>query len=61
MRSTRLKTYDGERVILPNGDVYTSSVLVRTAYNKRRVKSVVDIGFPDSIEEARSVIHGVLE
>ena len=52
MRSTRLKTYDGERAILPNGDVYASSVLVRTAYNKRRVKFVVGIGYPDSIEEA---------
>jgi small conductance mechanosensitive channel len=60
MRSTRLKTYDGERVILPNGDVYTSSVLVRTAYDKRRIKFVVGIGYPDSIEEARTVIHGVL-
>lgn len=60
MRSTRLKTYDGERVILPNGDVYTSSILVRTAYDKRRLKFVVGIGYPDSIEEARQVIHDVL-
>ena len=61
MRSTRLKTYDGERAILPNGDVYTSSVLVRTAYDKRRLKFVVGIGYPDSIEEARTVIHEVLK
>ncbi|HLL96908.1 MAG TPA: mechanosensitive ion channel family protein, partial [Spirosoma sp.] len=61
MRSTRLKTYDGERAILPNGDVYTSSVLVRTAYNKRRVKFVVGIGYPDSIEEARGVIYDLLK
>ncbi|QKZ13831.1 mechanosensitive ion channel family protein [Spirosoma sp. KUDC1026] len=61
MRSTRLKTYDGERAILPNGDVYTSSILVRTAYNKRRLKFVVGIGYPDSIEEARHVIHHVLD
>ena len=60
MRSTRLKTYDGERAILPNGDVYTSSVLVRTAYDKRRLKVVVGIGYPDSIEEARRVIHALL-
>lgn len=60
MRSTRLKTYDGERAILPNGDVYTSSVLVRTAYDKRRLRVVVGIGYPDSIEEARRVIHALL-
>lgn len=60
MRSTRLKTYDGERAILPNGDVYTSSILVRTAYPKRRLKFVVGIGYPDSIEQARRVIHDLL-
>ena len=60
VRSTRLKTYDGERAVLPNGDVYTSAILVRTAYDKRRVRFTVGIGYPDSIEEARGVIHQVL-
>lgn len=59
-RSTRVKTYDGERAVLPNGDVYTSAVLVRTAYNKRRVRLNVGIGYHNSIEQARSVIHQVL-
>lgn len=61
IRSTRLKTYDGEWAVLPNGNVYTSTMLVRTAYNKRRMKFVVGIGYPDSIEEARQVIHGMLD
>ncbi len=60
VRSTRLKTYDGERAVLPNGDVYTSAILVRTAYDKRRVKFTVGIGYPDSIEEARETIRRVL-
>lgn len=60
VRSTRLKTYDGERVVLPNGDVYTHAILVRTAYDKRRVRFTVGIGYPDSIEEARATIHRVL-
>jgi small-conductance mechanosensitive channel len=60
MRSTRLKTYDGERAILPNGQVYTSAILVRTAYDRRRVRFVVGIGYGDSIDEARQVIHQVL-
>ena len=59
-RSTRVKTYDGERAVLPNGDVYTNAVLVRTAYNNRRVRLSVGIGYQDSIEHARSVIHQVL-
>ena len=60
-RSTRLKTYDGERVVIPNGDVYTSSILVRTAYDERRVKFVVGIGYPDSIDEARATILRVVQ
>lgn len=60
-RSTRVKTYDGERAVLPNGDVYTNAVLVRTAYNKRRVRLIVGIGYQDSIERARSVIRDVLQ
>lgn len=60
IRSTRLKTYDGERAVLPNGDVYTNAILVRTAYDKRRVRFTVGIGYSDSIEEARETIHRVL-
>lgn len=59
-RSTRLKTYDGERIIVPNGDVYTSSIIVRTAYPTRRVKFTVGIGYPDSIEKARATILRVV-
>lgn len=59
-RSTRVKTYDGERAVLPNGDVYTSAILVRSAYESRRVRLTVGIGYKDSIESARQIIHEVL-
>jgi small conductance mechanosensitive channel len=59
-RSTRLLTYDGERAVLPNSDVYTTAILVHTAYDKRRVRFTVGLGFPDSIEDARATIHRVL-
>lgn len=61
VRSTRLKTYEGERAVLPNGDVYTNAVLVRTAYDKRRVRFTVGVGYPDSLEQARAAIHRVLK
>lgn len=61
IRSTRLKTYDGERAVLPNGDVYTNAILVLTAYGKRRVRFTVGVGYPDSVEEARATIMRVLE
>lgn len=60
IRSTRLKTYEGERAVLPNGDVYMGAILVRTAYPKRRVQFTVGVGYKDSIEEARTTISRVL-
>ncbi len=45
MRSTRITTYDGVRVILPNGDVYVNSIQVFTAYPHRRIKFSVVFRF----------------
>jgi small conductance mechanosensitive channel len=55
-RSTRIRTYDGQRVVLPNADVYTRAIIVNTAFPARRVKVVVGIGYQDSIEEAQRLI-----
>lgn len=61
VRSTMLKTYDGERVVVPNSDVYTSTILVRTAYGIRRVRFTVGVGYGDDLETARDAIRQVLE
>lgn len=55
-RSTRLKTYDGERIVIPNGDVYTSSILVHTHFPTRRVRFTVGIGYGDSLDDARRIL-----
>jgi len=60
VRSTRIRTYDDELIVVPNGDVYTSAVVVKTAYGKRRVRFVVAIGYDDDIDRARGVIQRVL-
>src|ERR687890_217353 len=55
-RATILKTYDGRRVIIPNSDVFTRSMIVNTAFPKRRSEYDVGIGFSDDIDTARRVI-----
>ena len=60
-RSTRIHTYDGERVVIPNTDVYTRAILVRTAYPFRRVRVQVGIGYSESIEAAREAITQAVE
>lgn len=59
-RSTRIRTYDGERAIIPNGDVFTNAILVRTAYEKRRVRVVVGIGYGEPVEKARKLLLKVV-
>jgi small-conductance mechanosensitive channel len=61
VRATKIKTYDGERVVIPNSELYMKSVLVRTAFPHRRTKITVGIGYGESHEEARRILMGVLE
>jgi small conductance mechanosensitive channel len=60
-RATYLTTYDGRRVIIPNGDLFTQVIVVNTAFAQRRWQYDVGIGYGDDIERARRAILGVLE
>lgn len=52
-RSTLLRTFDGQRVIIPNGSIYTNSVEVVSAFPHRRKHAVIGIGYDDNIPKAR--------
>ncbi len=56
-RATLIKTFDGQRVVIPNSDIYTNAVLVKTAFDKRRSQYDVGIGYGDDIEQACEVIR----
>ncbi len=65
-RATLLKTYDGRRVIIPNSDVYTSPVIVNTAFPQRRSQFDIGIGYADDVgkscaifAEAIATVEGV--
>ncbi len=55
-RATMVKTYDGTRVIIPNGEIYTNAVRVNTAYDKRRSEYVVGIGYGDDLRAAHQIM-----
>ncbi len=59
-RATLIKTFDGQRIVVPNSDIYTNAVLVKTAYNKRRSEYDIGIGYGDDIDEACDVIRDTL-
>jgi small-conductance mechanosensitive channel len=60
-RATSLRTYDGRRVIIPNGELYTNSVTVNTAFPQRRWQYDIGIGYGDDVDAARAIILRVLE
>lgn len=55
-RSTLIRTYDGRRVVIPNGEIYTNSVLVNTTYGVRRSEYDVGIGYGDDLREAQRIM-----
>ena len=59
-RATFVRTYDGRRVVIPNGELFTNSVIVNTAYETRRVEYDVGIGYEDDIELAKRILIGVM-
>jgi len=59
-RATIIRTYDGQNVVMPNSDIYTNAVLVKTAHAKRRSQYDVGVGYGDDIDEACRVIREAL-
>lgn len=59
-RATTIKTYDGRRIVIPNGELFTNSVTVNTAFDQRRLQYDVGIGYGDDVKEAKRLILEVL-
>lgn len=55
-RATFVRTYDGRRVVIPNGELFTNSVLVNTAFEKRRLEYDIAVGYGDDIAHAKRLI-----
>jgi len=55
-RATIINTYDGQRAVIPNSDIYTNAVLVKTGNAIRRSQYDIGIGYADDIDEACEII-----
>jgi small-conductance mechanosensitive channel len=67
-RATTIRTYDGRRIVIPNSELFTNSVIVNTAFEHRRLEYDIGIGYGDDIDTAKQLIleaihevDGVLE
>jgi small-conductance mechanosensitive channel len=56
MRTIRIRTYQGERVLLPNLTVFTDAVKVVTAYDYRRTDLAVGVDYNTSLPEASQLL-----
>ncbi len=55
-RATFLRTYDGRRVVIPNSQIYTDTVVVKTAFERIRSEYDVGVGCSDDWTLAKRVM-----
>ena len=60
-RSTIIKTYDGMHAVIPNSEIYTNAVLVKTAREKRRSQYDIGIGYGDDPDRAQKALLEMLK
>jgi small-conductance mechanosensitive channel len=61
IRSTHLRTEDGELVIVPNDQIFSNPIIVKTAYKTKRTEITVSANAKNSIEANRKIIKQILD
>lgn len=60
-RATIIKTYDGQRVVIPNNTVYNNSVVVKTAHEFIRSQYDIGLGYDENYMEAMKILKSTVE
>lgn len=60
-RTTQIRTYQGERILIPNANVFTSAVQVQTAYPSRRTDLGVGVDYNTPLEDAAHLLQETIE
>lgn len=61
VRATHLRKDDGEIILIPNGDMYSSAITIRGAGAERRMILKISIGYDADIGQAKRIIVKVLQ
>ncbi|MEZ5818009.1 MAG: mechanosensitive ion channel family protein [Hyphomicrobiaceae bacterium] len=59
-RATMIRTYDNRIVVVPNADIYTSSITVMTAYAKRRIALDITVGYDHDVDFVSKLVLDTL-
>lgn len=60
-RTTQIRTYQGERILIPNANVFTSAVQVQTAYASRRTDLGVGVDYNTPLENTADLLQRTIE
>ncbi|KAI9135409.1 mechanosensitive ion channel family protein [Acaryochloris sp. CCMEE 5410] len=60
-RATTIRTYDNRRIVIPNSELFTNSVLVNTAFEKRRLQYDIGIHYDADIDQASQLILAAMQ
>lgn len=61
VRATTLRMDDGEKILIPNGEMYSEALIIRNAGAERRIKQQISIGYEADIRKAKSKILELLK
>ena len=60
IRTTQIRTYQGEKVLLPNSTVFTDAVRVITAFDYRRTDLAVGVDYNTPLTQARKLLYDTI-
>jgi small conductance mechanosensitive channel len=55
IRATTIKAWDGQQIIVPNADVYTSSIINYSTYPQRRAVLGIGVGYEEDLTRAQEL------
>ncbi len=60
-RSTNIRTFEGQQVIIPNADVFSMSVTNFSAHPERRLELVVGVDYSTDLNKAANIVLNILK
>lgn len=61
IRETQIKTFDGEKIIIPNAEVYQNVIRVQTAYGPKRTSIGIGLDDWEDLDRATDVITAAID
>ncbi|MDW7690704.1 mechanosensitive ion channel family protein [Flammeovirgaceae bacterium SG7u.111] len=56
LRTTNVKTFQGQRVLIPNSETVNNSIVNYSAFGRRRIDMDIGVSYGDDLRKAREVI-----